>query len=125
MLVTVSDGVAENIATNRRPLPITILAVVYLAVGVLGFVHHFPDLHQKWVWQYDDLWIELTEIAAVVCGVFLLRGANWARWLAVAWIVLHVVLSVFDAGHGLLIHSLLALAIAWLLFRPEAKRYFR
>ena len=34
---------------------------------------------------------------AIVCGVFLLRGHNWARWLALAWIAFHVVLSAFHA----------------------------
>ena len=39
--------------------------------------------------QYDDALVELTELIAIVCGVFLLQGRNWARWLALAWIASH------------------------------------
>jgi hypothetical protein len=93
-----------------------------LAVGAIGFVYHFREvllLHK------DSVGIEITELLAVVCGAFLLRGHNWARWLALAWIAFHVILSVFDSSHGLVIHGLFCVVIAWILFRPEATQYFR
>jgi hypothetical protein len=105
-----------------RPLSVTILACVYLAVGALGFAYHFRDLFPL---QRDIVWAELTELLAIVAGAFMLRGHNWARWLALAWIVFHVILSVVDRLHGLLVHSLLCAVIAWILFRPQAQRYFR
>ena len=111
--------------TNKRPLAITFLALLYLAVGLIGIVHHFPDLRVTPGFHWEDVWIEATELLAILCGVFLLRSANWARWLAVAWIALHVVLSVFDNSHGLLVHSILAVGITWLLFRPESNHYFQ
>ncbi len=55
----------------------------------------------------------------------MLRGHNWARWLAIAWMGFHVGLSAFHAFHELAIHSLFFAAITWLLFRPAAARYFR
>lgn len=106
----------------KRPLSVTILACVYLAVGVIGFAAHFRELlagHQ------DAVPMELTELAAILCGTFLLRGHNWARWIAVAWIAFHVVLSAFHAIPELAIHAVFCAVIAWLLFRPEAARYFR
>jgi len=33
--------------------------------------------------------------------------------------------SVLNTFHGIVVHSLLFILIAWLLFRPEAARYFR
>jgi hypothetical protein len=95
---------------------------VYLAVGTLAFVYHFRELLSL---QRDSVSIELTEFLAVVSGAFMLRGHNWARWLALAWIAFHVILSVFESDHGLAIHGLLSVVIAWILFRPEAARYFR
>ena len=77
---------------NKRPLSVLILGCVYLTVGVIGFTYHFPELlahHQ------DAVWIELTELSAIVCGAFMLRGHNWARWTALAWITFHVTLSTF------------------------------
>jgi hypothetical protein len=55
----------------------------------------------------------------------MMRGQNWARWLAVAWMAFHVILSAFHAVRELAIHSLFLAVIAWILFRPEGARYFR
>jgi hypothetical protein len=107
---------------NARPISITILAGVYIAVGVMGFAYHFRELL---AWQHDSLWIELTECLAIVCGVFMLRGRNWARWLALAWILFHVVISAFNSMHQFLTHSLICAVIAWILLHPTAARYFR
>jgi hypothetical protein len=106
----------------KRPISVTIVACVYLAVGTLALVYHFRQLLTL---QRDSVWVELTEFLAIVCGAFMLRGHNWARWLALAWIAFHVILSIFDSGHGLVVHGLLCAVIAWILFRPEASRYFR
>jgi hypothetical protein len=107
---------------NKRPISITILAALYVTVGVLGSVAHFHGLVSH---QPDAIGAELTELVAIVCGVFLFRGDNWARWLALAWIVFHVVLSAFHNLREFAIHAVLCAVIAGLLFRPAAARYFR
>jgi hypothetical protein len=109
-------------SADKRPISVTILACVYLAVGVGGFVVHFRELLAG---HPDAVGIELTELTAIVCGVFLLRGQNWARWLALAWIAFHVVLSAFHAIPELIIHAVFCAVFAWVLFRAEAARYFR
>jgi hypothetical protein len=108
--------------SNKRPISVTILACVYLAVGVGGFAVHFRELLAR---HPDAVGIEVTELTAIVCGVYLLRGQNWVRWLALAWVVFHVILSAFHAIRELAVHALLCAVFAWLLFRPEAARYFR
>ena len=105
----------------KRPVSVTIVAGVYLAVGVIGFAFHFRELLAS---QHDAVWIELTEFVAILCGAFLLRGQNWARWLALAWIAFHVVLSAFHAIPELAIHAVFCAVIAWILFRSAAARYF-
>jgi hypothetical protein len=110
---------------NARPLSVTILAWVYILVGTGGFVSHFAEVHARNALRYGGIWIEVVEVLAVVSGAFMLRRHNWARWLALAWMAFHVVLSAFGAFHELAIHSLFCAVIAWLLFRPEAARYFR
>jgi hypothetical protein len=107
---------------NARPISITILACVYIAVGVVGFSYHLREMVAL---QHDSLWIELTEALAIVCGVFMFRGHNWARWLALAWIGFHVVVSAFHSMHQFLTHSLICAVIAWVLLHPTAARYFR
>ena len=79
---------------SQRPISVTIIACVYLAVGTVAFVYHFRELLSL---QRDSVSIELTEFLAIVSGAFMLRGHNWARWLALAWIAFHVILSVFDS----------------------------
>ena len=108
-------------STNKRPLPVIIIALLYLAVGIIGFVYHFRSLL---AWQQDSAWVEATELLAAVIGVFLLRGHNWARWLALAWMAFHVVLSAFDSYGQAAMHLAFLALIAWALFAPAAGRYF-
>jgi len=113
------------VTLNRRPLAVTVLAWVYIGVGTIGFVYHFTGIRASNAFRYDGIWIEVVEVLAIVCGTFMLRGHNWTRWLAIAWMAFHVVLSAFGAFREFAIHSLFCAAIAWLLFRPAAGRYFR
>ncbi|MEO7143460.1 MAG: hypothetical protein ABI165_08145 [Bryobacteraceae bacterium] len=94
-------------------------------MGAIGFAYHFTGLLASDALHNDGLWIELTEFLAIVCGASMLRGHNWARWLALAWIAFHVILSAFHAFPEFAIHCLFFAAIAWILFRPQAARYFR
>jgi hypothetical protein len=110
---------------NRRPLSVTIIAWIYLTMGVVGFVYHLARQRSLHPFPYDVLWVELIFLAAIASGAFMLRGHNWARWLALAWIAFHVVLSVFHNLPELAIHSLFCAAVAFFLFRSAATRYFR
>lgn len=107
---------------TRLPVPLVVIACLYLAVGVVGFVYHFHDLL---VGQQDAIWVELTEFLAIICGVFLLRRHNWARWLAVAWMAFHVAISAFHPLPRFFIHSLFFIAIVWALFASASARVFQ
>ena len=104
---------------RQRPIAVLVVACIYFAVGCIGFAYHFHNL-----WQPDGVWVEVTEGLAIVIGVFLLRGRNWARWLALAWMAFHVAISYGDLWK-LMIHSCILVLIAWLLFRRDTGRYFR
>lgn len=106
----------------RRPISVSLLAVVYLLTGMAGLAVHFREFVAR---QPDSVWIELIELLAVLIGVFLFRGRDWARWLALAWIAFHVVLSAFHSVRELAVHSTICALIAWILFRRAASRYFR
>ncbi len=43
---------------NKRPLSVTILAWVYIAVGAIGFVSHFTELLAGNALQYDAVWMK-------------------------------------------------------------------
>jgi hypothetical protein len=105
----------------KRPLSVTILAWIYIAVGVVTFVYGAP-LHGV---HADDILAESVRLSGIVAGTFMLRGENWARWLAIAWIAFHVALSAFHNLRELAVHAVFSIVIAIFLFRPNTARYFR
>ena len=50
---------------------------------------------------------------------------NWARWLAMAWIALHVVLGALHSTQQLLVHIVVFAVFAFVLFRRPGSEYFR
>src|SRR6266550_4543383 len=110
---------------DKRPISVTIVAALYLMVGIFGFAFHGREALARPAFQYDDALIELTEVIAIVCGVFLLRGRNWARWLPLAWIAADAGFSFSDSLQKGAVHSLFLVVIAYFLFRPDAKTYFQ
>ena len=63
-------------------------------------------------------------VLAIVAGVFMLRGSNWARWLAILWIASHVIISAFHPISELAIHIVVFALFAFVLFRSESADYF-
>lgn len=110
---------------NLRPISVTLLAWLYIAVGAIGFIAHFTEIHASNMFRFDGIWIEVVEVLAIICGVFLLRGRNWARWLAIAWMAFHVAVSAYGPARELVIHSVLFVAFTWILYRAPAAKYFR
>jgi hypothetical protein len=110
---------------NKRFLPITIISWVYVAVGVVGFVHHARESNAQAVHQLEGIWVMLLSLLAIAAGVYMLRGRNWARWLAIAWMAIHVVVGGFHSLEQCVIHLVLLALFAYFLFRPEATAYFR
>jgi len=110
---------------NRRPLPVTVLSLLIAAAGAVGFAYHLTELNLQHPFQNDVVWVSLIRLVAIVCGVYMLRGHNWARWLAVAWIGFHVVVSAFHSSMEFAVHSMLFVVFAYFLLRPQATEYFR
>ncbi len=109
---------------NERPLFLTIISFLFIGTGAIGVLYHLADFWAQHPFQYGVLWISLVRLSAIVAGIYVLRGRNWARWLSLAWISFHVVLSVFHSWFQAAVHGLLCAAFAYFLFRPRASRYF-
>jgi hypothetical protein len=109
----------------KRPRSVTIIAWLYIVVGVGGFVSHGMEALSSHAFRLDFIEAEVVELTAIVCGVFVLRGRNWARWLALAWIGFHVVLSAFSSLHEFIVHAVFFAAIARSLFGSGTADYFR
>jgi hypothetical protein len=109
---------------SKRPLPVIIISVVYIAAGAGGLFRHIAESLER-PFEFDIIWISLVGLIAVAAGVWMLRGRDWARWLALAWMAFHVVLSAFHSMSQVAIHAVFLALIAYFLFRGSAARYFR
>ena len=104
-----------------RPLPVTLIGCLYIVTGLVGSAAHLLD-HRGF--GADVFWAVLTNVMALIGGVWMLRGQNWARWLSIAWMALHVIISVFHSPRELIVHALFLATIAFFLFRPRVNAYF-
>jgi hypothetical protein len=107
--------------SKERPFQITILGWLFIFVGILTTAYHL-------IQGPLDRWavpIVLVGAIAIVAGVFLLRGARWARWLLLAWLAFHVFVSALNSLSDALPHVVLLLVIGYVLLRPSTSGYFQ
>jgi len=109
----------------KRPLSITIISWFYIAAGVTGIAYHSTELNIHAPFENDAILLIFIRLLAIIGGAFTLRGAHWARWLLLAWIVYHVYLSFFHTFSGGTMHSILLVITIYILFRPKTAEYFR
>ncbi|HEY6446097.1 MAG TPA: hypothetical protein VIY53_06530 [Acidobacteriaceae bacterium] len=107
----------------KRPLIITLLGWMLIAVGALECISHAAATRRPV--HTGDIALLLFELVILVSGVFLLRGSNWARWIALAWIGFHVGISFVNSVRAGLVHSAILVVFAWLLFQPDVNAWFR
>ena len=110
---------------TRRPRSITIISWLFIAAGSIGLLYHLYEFSSRSPFDYGLVAILLIRLAAILAGVFMLRGANWARWLLVVWMAYHIVLSAFHSVTELAMHALLFGTVAYFLFRSQPSAYFR
>jgi len=108
-----------------RPLSVTIIGWLFIGAGTVGVAYHGSELDLNHPFQKDLIWVLFIRLLAIVSGVFLLRGNNWARWLLVVWIGYHVILSGFHSLLQLIVHGLLLAVVAYFLLRKQTSEYFR
>ncbi len=103
----------------RRPLSITIISWLFILFGSIALIGGFvtTDLKSHW-------YIHLSRLLQIVAGVFMLYGRNWARWLLVAWIAFHIVISALHSVLFLLMHVAIFSVILFIVFRRRASAYF-
>jgi uncharacterized membrane protein len=104
----------------KRPLPVPILGYLFTIVGLAGLVYHLTRRPlDRWV-----ALISLIEIIAIVGGVFLLKGRNWARWLMLGWLAFHVGVSAFHSLSDCIAHVVLLLVAGYFLLTSPDSKYF-
>jgi hypothetical protein len=109
---------------KRPPLPVLIVATVLILAGVVGFFYHLKDFADPAEKLYVVVLVELLRIVAIVSGILLLRGSNYGRWLSIAWVLLHVVISMFNSIEQTITHALVLAIVCILLYLPVSSLYF-
>jgi len=110
---------------KSRPLPVLIVAMLFIIAGIIGFSYHISDFFEPGEKLYVTIAVELLRILAFVCGIFLLRAYNTGRWLSIAWILLHVLISAFNSTSEMISHIVLLIVVSILLFLPVSSTYFQ
>jgi uncharacterized membrane protein HdeD (DUF308 family) len=105
----------------KRPFQITFLGWLFIVVGILSTMYHLlKGPLDRWTVP-----IVLVGAIAIVAGVFLLRGARWARWLVLVWLAFHVVVSALNSLSDALPHAVLLLVVVYFLLGPPTTKYFQ
>jgi len=120
---------------STRPRSITLIGWLFIAVGCFGILKDLlplvtpgaaqaiSDLRAQGLTELGPAWT--SRLLAAIGGAALLHGLNWARWLLVAWMGIHVALSVLHSPWELLFHCVLFAPILYFFFRPKSTAYFR
>jgi len=105
----------------KRPYEVTVAGWLFIVIGILNTAWHlWKSVFDRWM-----VAILFLTVSAIVAGVFLLRGARWARWLALAWVAFHVVVSALNSVWDALPHAVLLLVFGYVLLGPPTGEYYR
>jgi len=108
---------------NKRPIYVTVVAYILIAAGAIGIAYHFTEFRVAPPTEYFGILV--VRLIAVIAGVYVLRGNDWARWLSIAWIAFHLAISIFHTKEGVAVHAVVLITFTVLLFLPASNRYFR
>ncbi len=114
-----------NPCLMKRPLSVTLIALLLMLSGVAGIVYHITDVKAWHPFPYEYIAILLVRVLAILAGIYLLRGSDWARWVALLWITFHLVISFFNDWSQVAVHAVVLAIFAYVLLRPAASAYFR
>lgn len=107
---------------KRPPILVLLVSLLLIATGIGGMVQHRAAILRG---DRDGITLVVLELAAIAAGAFMLRGDNWARWLAMGWIGFHVAISVFHPWKELLVHVVVFAFFSLALFGRGARNYFQ
>ena len=109
---------------KKRPIGVVVVAILLVLAGAAGLAGDFMNSHSLSANHFESVWMALVNLLGIVAAVFLFRGSNWARWLAIAWMAFHVAISFLNAWQQVVMHGLILLLIVLILFRRDARAYF-
>lgn len=109
----------------NRPIPVVVVSALFILTGILGIVTHINDFRNPNIAAPELVWALIVRLLAVVCGILLLNKIKWARWLAIVWLLYHIVISVFNSASEAISHIVILVIVHILLFLPISVAYFK
>jgi chromate transport protein ChrA len=106
---------------KKRPPLVILVSLVLIATGIGGLIQHNAEIRKA---EFSGITIAVVEVVAITAGIFMLMRRNWARWLAMAWISFHVVMSFLHPWPKLVVHIVVFAVFALALFRRDARDHF-
>lgn len=127
-----------TISAPARPRSVAVIswlaivagAWILLALTVLSTPGSRRVLAEVWSQHpFATLWLCGVPVVGLLCGFFMLRGMNWARWVLSLWFGYNSVAKLVVGDPKLLPQSFLSALLVgtavYLLFRPPATAFFR
>ena len=114
---------------SKRPLTVTITGCLFVVTGCASLAAALAKFLGESAsgdpGVLDTAFVATSAVLAIAGGAFLFRGRNWARWLCVAWMGAHVLISMLHSLQQVVVHGLFLAIIVYFLFRAPASAYFR
>ena len=121
---------------NDRPVSITVISWIIIVTSALSlastlFLINNPTAQELMAKsaipvavQYAMMFVGL--VVGIVCGAFMLKGANWARLLYVGWSVVGFTITfITTPGRLMMLPGMIFFAVVvFFLFRPKANAFF-
>lgn len=108
---------------NKRPLSVTLISCLFIGAGTMGIIYHAAELNEA-ASNPEMIGVLTVRLLAIVGGIFVLLRANWARWLLMAWIISHVIISFFHTPAEVIMHIVVTVIAGAALFNTKANAYF-
>ncbi len=109
---------------KKRPIGVVVVAILLVLGGGAGLAGDLMNSSSLSANHFESVWIAAVNVLGIVAGVFLFRGFNWARWLAIAWMAFHVAISFLNSWQQAAMHGVILVLIVWILFQREARAFF-
>jgi hypothetical protein len=122
---------------QKRPLSLTIIAWVLIALTALGLVGAFtmgsnPAMTKALSEMHMSLamyqaWVVLGSIVNLICAYGFLKGYPWSRVLYVVWGVIGLIVSFYISPMkaAIVVGLLVLVVIAFFLYRENANDWFQ
>lgn len=110
---------------ERRPITVVIVGLLFILAGCLGIAFHVKDFSQPNSKLSELIWVFVVRLTALMCGILLFFRVDWARWLAIIWLLYHVIIGALHSKTEMTMHIGLLIVVSILLFLPVSSAYFR